>query len=190
MFWKEAGHQMGGIWRFRMDCAAMQQLGHSPCNATPPLHTRVWHLPGETPSYHSTTKTLGILSLFSASAEWGHLRWKHESNYTWPVRVKKWWQRSALKHMEVFSLVPTLHAFLCCSSSLKYLILKQTLAALEEKPSPITQSRARAGGAPAGTQNNAGKASNLGHTSQSWGLWDELAEAMAVTTELRGLAPS
>lgn len=64
---------------------------------------------GGAPGYHSTTKTLGIPSPSSARAEWGHLRWKHESNYTWPVRVKKWWQRSALKYRGVFSGFYTSH---------------------------------------------------------------------------------
>lgn len=59
----------------------------------------------------------------------------------------------------------TLHTFLCCSPSLKHLILTQTLTVLEEKLVPITQSRAWTAGAPADTQNDPVTASNFGHTS-------------------------
>lgn len=151
----------------------------APAVLTPPLHTRVWHLPRETCCYHSTTKTLGTSSLFSARAEWDHVRWKHESSDTWPVRVKSD-DKGLPWNMEVFSPVLTLHTFLCCSPFLKYLILTRTLTALEEQPSPVRRSGARAGGA----QKGPGEASGSGHTGQGSGLWSDGSD-----TELRDSAP-
>lgn len=153
----------------------------APAVVTPPLHTRGWHLPREKPSYHSTTETLGISSPFSARAEWGHLRWKHESNSTWPVRVKKWWQRSALKYRGVFSgsytsHIPVLHPIP------KIPHFNTNAYSTWRNTDPHHSEQSTDWGSPGWDPKWPGEG------LQGWGLWGELAEATAATTELRGSA--